>query len=43
MCEAKVAQIIHGNIPIFFWRNLKMRELGPKNGFFIKQSINKPK
>ena len=45
MCEAKVAKIIQVLFQIFF--NLgeisKMRELGPKNEFFINQSIKKPK
>ena len=42
MCETKVAQV---NVPIFFYFRefSKIKDLGPKNGFFINQSINKPK
>ena len=33
------------NVPIYFYfgKISKMRELEPKNGYFINQSIKKPK
>ena len=43
MCETKVAQNNSSCNSIFFGEITKMRELGPKNIFFINQSINNPK
>ena len=43
--KQKLLKIIQVNVPIFFYlaEIAKMRELWPKNGFFLNRSIKKPK